>query len=412
MCSWLLTSVWALLALPASAYSVLTHETIIDAAWVQSIQPLLEARFHPSPEELKRAHAYAYGGCIIQDAGYYPFGSKFFSDMAHYVRSGKFVLALLDSASNTDEYAFALGALAHYFADTHGHPLAVNPSVALLYPKLRRRYGAVMLYEQNPAAHMRTEFGFDVVQVAAGHYAPEAYRDFIGFEVAKPVLERAFVSVYGLELKDVFGSVDLALGTYRWAVSSIIPLTTKVAWEMKRDAITAAYPGITREKFLYNISRTDYERAWGREYRRPGIGARILAGVFRVLPKVGIFKPLAFRPPTPEAERLFMLSFNDTLAAYKRALSLLPQGLTLVNLDLDTGQGTHPGEYELADRTYAQWLERLAAHHFKTVTPAIRADILRFYTSAGAAAARRHSKRWQRALADLKALPDTAPAAP
>ena len=38
------------------------------------------------------------------------------------------------------------------------------------------------------------EFSFDVVQVAAGAYAPEAYHRYIGFKVAKPALERALAS--------------------------------------------------------------------------------------------------------------------------------------------------------------------------------------------------------------------------
>src|SRR6478735_6655347 len=172
-------------------YSVLTHEAIIDAAWKDNISPLLLKRFPDStPQELLQAHAYVYGGAIIQDMGYYPFGSKFFSDLTHYVRSGDFVLALIEESTSLNEYAFALGALAHYAADRSGHPLATNPSVALMYPKLAKKYGPVITYEDNPAMHARVEFAFDVDQVAEGHYAPSAYHDFIGFEVSKPVLER------------------------------------------------------------------------------------------------------------------------------------------------------------------------------------------------------------------------------
>ena len=77
----------------ASGYSVLTHEAIIDSTWDSAIRPLLPKRFPlATAEELTKAHAYAYGGCIIQDLGYYPFGGKFFSDLTHYVRSGDFIL--------------------------------------------------------------------------------------------------------------------------------------------------------------------------------------------------------------------------------------------------------------------------------------------------------------------------------
>jgi hypothetical protein len=326
------------------------------------------------------------------------------------VRTGDFVVSLVRSAQDLNEYAFALGAMAHYFADTEGHPLAVNRSVPMLYPKLRRRFGDVIVYEQNPAAHIKTEFGFDVVQVATGHYAPDAYHDFIGFEVSKPVLERAFREVYGLELSSIFTSLDLALGTYRWAVRSLIPATTKAAWELKKDEIVKARPGITRTKFLYNVSRAGYERAWGRQYRRPGIGARILAWFSRLLPHVGPFKALAFRPPTAETERLFMLSFNRTLDGYRAMLARVRRGdFTLAELDLDTGQQTHPGEYRMADAAYAGWLERLQAKDFRETTPAIRTNILGFYSDLNAPfATRRKARDWKRLLAaldKLKALP-------
>ena len=157
-----------------------------------------------------------------------------------------------------------------------------------------------MTYEQNPAAHLKTEFGFDVLQVARGNYAPKAYHDFIGFEVAKPLLERAFAETYGLELKDVFKSLDLALGSYRRAVSTLIPESTKVAWQMKKDEIVKATPGITARKFRYNLSRASYEKEWGRQYERPGVFARVLAALFRALPKVGPFRALSFKTPNEE----------------------------------------------------------------------------------------------------------------
>src|SRR3954454_13731901 len=195
-------------------YSVLTHEAIVDAAWKDSIEPLLSHRFpDATPDELLRAHAYAYGGAIIQDLGYYPFGSRFFSDLTHYVRSGDFVLALLQESRDLDEYAFALGALSHYAADTSGHQLATNPAVAIMYPGLAKKYGPVGTYVEKPSAHMKVEYGFDVDQVAEGNYASKAYHDFIGFEVSKPVLERAFLRTYALDMSSVFSSVDLSIGS-------------------------------------------------------------------------------------------------------------------------------------------------------------------------------------------------------
>ena len=252
-------------------YSVLTHEAIIDAAWDKYMKPLLLARFpDATPDDLRQAHAYAYGGCIIQDMGYYPFGSHLFTDLAHYVRSGDFVEALLHEAHDINEFAFALGALAHYIGDNNGHPMAVNASVGILYPKLRARYGKEVTYTDDPAAHLKTEFGFDVVQVANHSYAPDAYHDFIGFEVAKPLLDRAFFDTYGLHLKDVFRDLDLALGTYRHSVASILPTMTKAAWAAKKNQIVAATPGITKRKFIYILSRASYQKNWDAKYERPG----------------------------------------------------------------------------------------------------------------------------------------------
>ena len=306
---------------PLRAYSVLSHEAIVDSAWDRSIQPLLLHRFPQSTAaDVVHAHAYAYAGCILQDLGYYPFGSRFFSDLVHYVRSGDFVVSLVRGAQDLDEYAFALGALAHYAADTEGHSIAVNRAVALQYPKLAHKYGTSVTYADKPSAHMQVEFGFDVLQVARGNYAPQAYHDFIGFEVARPLLERAFRQTYSLDLADVFDDLDLALSTYRHTVSSIIPTMTRVAWHLKRDELRAMQPAITRRRFVYNLSRASYRKSWGRDYKQPGVGARILAFLIRVLPKIGPLRALDFRTPTPQTDLLFQTSFDRTLYVYRGML--------------------------------------------------------------------------------------------
>jgi hypothetical protein len=370
------------LAVNVSAYSVLTHQAIIDTAWDRSIKPLILDRYPATTAEgLREAHAHAYGGAIIQDMGYYPFGSHFFSDLVHYVRGGDFVEALLSEAQDANEFAFALGALAHYSADEKGHSIATNLVVPMLYPKIRKKYGNVVTYEDSPVAHLKTEFSFDVVQVAQQHYAPEAYHDFIGFKVAKPVLERAFLKTYGVELKDVFFSVDLALGTFRHTVGGLIPEMTKVAWETKKDDIVKARPGTTRDKFLYNMSRASYEKEWGDEYERPGIGARILAFFFRLIPRFGPFKALAFHEPTPEAQKLFMESFNKTVDSYRLRLSALRkhERLQLPNENLDTAKATAFGKYQLADKTFAELLARLNKHDFTGIDPKLRETLLSYY---------------------------------
>ena len=371
-------------ALPhAQAYSVLTHEAIVDASWEHEIKPLLLGRFPDSTkDQLRDAHAHAYGGAIIQDMGYYPFGSKFFSDLTHYVRSGDFIVALIRSSQNLNEYAFALGALAHYAADNEGHPIGVNRAVPLIYPRLAKRFGPVVTYEDDPKTHLKAEFSFDVVEVARGQYAPQAYHDFIGFQVSKELLERAFEETYSLPLSEQFRSLDLALGTYRYSVSELIPEMTKTAWSAKRTEIEKLQSGITRRKYIYRLSRATYHKEWDRQYQRPGFGARFLAWLFRFIPKIGPFRALGFQIPTPQAEKLFLTSFEDTLREYRTLIAESKRGdLRLVNENFDTGRPTRQGQYRMADTTYEQLLEKFANRPDKISTE-LRANILAFYQAS------------------------------
>jgi hypothetical protein len=342
------------------AYGVLSHEAIVDAVWDTSIVPVLRARFHPSDTELNDARAFAYGGCLIQDLGYYPFSSRTFGDLTHYVRSGDFVTALLDAASDTNEVAFALGALAHYAADNIGHPRGVNRAVPLIYPKLRAKYGDTVTYGDDRASHLKTEFGFDVIQIARGAYLPTAYHSFIGFQIAKPVLERAFLETYGMPLKDVFGNFDLAVGTFRYAVGTMVPQMTKVAWQTKEKDIKELMPAVTREQFVFAMSRATFEREWGATYERPGIRSKILAIVLRIIPKVGPFSALAFKLPTPEAEQLYVDSFNTVVTRYRAYLATLATTgkVSLANLNFDTGEPSRPGEYRLADAASQKLMQK------------------------------------------------------
>jgi hypothetical protein len=407
------------LAFPTSgdAYSVLTHEAIVDAVWATHLRPLLQKRFpNATHDELHQAHAYAYGGSIIQDLGYYPHGSKFFSDLAHYVRSGDFIETMLRDSEDINEYAFALGAMAHWAADNDGHRMAVNRAVPVLYPELKKKYGDVVTYEDNPIAHVKTEFGFDVLEVAKGRFAPDAYHDFIGFEVAQPLLDRAFEETYGVKLSAVLDDETKAIGSYRHSVSRVIPKATKVAWQIKKDDIQKDLPGITRDRFLYNLKRASYEKRWGKNYRRPNAGEKVLAFLFRLIPKIGPLKILTFRTPTPETERMFEASFNATLDHYRSLVTELGAAgkVTLPNDNFDVGVRTAPGEYRLNDDTYAELLHRVAEHNFSGITPDLRAEIERFYADpASPNATKRDHRRWsrvQRELAQMKsaALPASA----
>jgi hypothetical protein len=365
----------------ASAYSVLAHEANVDVVWDTAIVPALKQRFpHATPDELADARAYAYGGCVIQDLGYYPFGSHFFSDLLHYVRSGDFVAELIDDAKDVDELAFALGALSHYAADNNGHPLATNRVVPMEYPKLREQFGNRVTYAQAPKNHILVEFSFDVVQSATSLYASEAYHKFIGFEIAMPLLERAFRTTYGIEMKELFSDVDLAIGTYRHAVSSIIPEMTKVAWRDKQKEILKLSPQIQESKFVFHLTQREYVQQYGDKFAKPKWWARFFGFLFKLLPKFGPFRPLAFKVPTPEAERLFLDSFAETQRRYRDSLSdLRGKRLTLPNRDLDTGYPTALGEYVLADKTYEKLVDKLAADEFANVPPELADNIVAFF---------------------------------
>ena len=397
----------------SSAYSVLTHEEIVDLLWADAIRPLLLKRYPAlSEDQIRDAHAYAYGGAVIQDLGYYPFGSRQFSNLVHYVRSGDFVRELLLESQDVNEYAFALGALSHYASDIAGHP-AVNQAVAIEYPKLRAKFGKSVRYAQGKTAHLKTEFGFDTVQVAKNRYASQQYHDFIGFEVSKPLLERVFPVVYGVELKDVLSHEDLAVGSYRFAVSRLIPHMTQVALQTHKKELIRETPNFAKQKFLYRLSRSDYERQWGKDYVKPGVGTRILSTLLRYMPRIGPFKGLAFNSPTAQTEDLYFKSINTTVDQYRAFLEEERTGsLVLPNCDLDSGKATQAAEYSLTDETYAKLLGQLSGGKFEKVSPELRTNLLDFYSDLSLPiATKTNQSDWQGVLTALEQLKSTTPVA-
>jgi hypothetical protein len=396
---------------PSRAYSVLTHEEIVDLLWNSQLRPMILARYPGlTDDQMREAHAYAYGGAVIQDMGYYPFGNKEFSDLVHYVRSGDFVMELIKESQNADEYAFALGALSHYASDITGHP-AVNQSVAIAYPKLRAKFGPIVLYAQDTTAHIRTEFGFDMAQVAKERYAPQQYHDFIGFEVSKELLERVFPVVYGMQLKDVVPHEDLAIGSFRYSVSTLIPHMTQVALRTHKKEIMHEVPNFQKQKFLYRLSRADYEKSWGKKYQRAGFGERLLAVLLKILPKVGPLKALDFNIPTAKTENLYFTSINATVDDYGSLLKQVHgRSISLPDNDLDSGKATAAGEYTLADDTYAKMLSQLADKKFDVTTVSLRKNILGFYENASAPNdTKKDPGRWQKVQANLDALKSFTP---
>ncbi len=394
---------------PLSAYSVLSHEATIDVTWDTLLQPLLKQRYpRASAEDLVRARSFAYGGSVIQDLGYYPFGNKFFSNLVHYVRSGDFVEALLRDARDVNEFAFALGALAHYANDTAGHPEAINVTVPIVYPKLQRKYGDVVTYAQAPHQHVIVEFSFDIVHAVGGAFLPDTYKRFIGFRVATPLLERAVRETYGLEMRDLFGDLDRSIATYRYSVSQIIPTLTEAAWRDKHDEIVKLTPAIDRSAFVFSYPRAAFEKDYGTGYQRPGLFARFLGVLYRILPKVGPLKPLSFKAPTPEAAELFAKSFRDATAKFRTEVNdLKDRTFEVANANFDTGRPSRFGDYSLADETYGELLERLSDQKFKGTPVALTRNIVSFYGDGPGPSVldKKVRKRWakvERALEELR----------
>ncbi|HMG67682.1 MAG TPA: zinc dependent phospholipase C family protein [Chitinophagaceae bacterium] len=361
------------------AYSVLTHEALIDANWPHVLLPLLKEKFPgATKEELKTAHAYAYGGAVVPDMGYYPFGSKLFTDLLHYTRSGDFVEAILREAQNLNEYAFALGVLCHYNADNYGHRLGVNVCVPIIYPKMKREFGDAVTYDENHLSHLRTEFAIDVLQTARGNYSSETYHDYIGFQVAKPVLERAFFKTYGLDVNELFGDFSRTVGTFRWIVKSFFPTITKAAWLTRSDEIMKTAPHTTARHFIYRMHRRNYRREFKNE--KPRFFVQILSALIEILPKVGPLRVLNFKMPDAKAEKFFIESFDSSVTHYRNNVTQLRSGvLMLSNTNFDTGEKTALGKYELADKSYAGWLLKLQHKNFTTLSVSIKQNIQDFY---------------------------------
>jgi hypothetical protein len=402
-----LVAFFLMLAQAARPYSVLSHEAMIDALWDVQLRAALLAQYpHATAEELKTAHGYAYGGAIIQDLGYYPHGSAQFSDLTHYVRTGDFILALLHESKSLNDLAFSLGALSHYVGDLDGHRYATNVSEPLLYPRLAAKFGSVVTYEQSPVYHLKTEYSFDVLEVAKGNFAPQAYHDFIGFYVAKDLVGRAFRDTYGLELSDMFGNFDTAIDSYRSAVSRIIPAATRIAWAQKKAEIRQSQPSATRRRFIYIMKRSSYEKEWGKRLEEPSPFEKFLAFLLRLLPPIGPLADLKFKMPTPKVEDLFMQSFNRASLQYAEKLkSEQAKTLALPDENYDVGAFTAPGEYTLADDSQAFLLGKLAGKHFTSVTPAIKAELLTFYRDLNAPFhTKSKPKQWKQVLSELDTL--------
>ncbi len=390
------------------SYSVLTHEQLIDLAWNGILQPLLKKRFpHTTAAGLQEAHAFAYGGCAIQDLGYYPFGNEFFSDLTHYVRTGDFVMRLVGDARNVNEYAFALGALSHYVGDNVGHHDAINPSTAISFPKLKKKFGQTVTYDENPHAHVRTEFAFDIDQLSRHRLAPGAYLRFIGLRVPVHLLAQAFEETYSIRLDDLLRAGRPAIRSYRSSVRSFLPRIAYAETVLHRNDFPPEIADAELQSFLDAIARTEFQAVWNQYRRRPGVLTHSIALLIRILPKVGVLSDLAIKIPTQDTQHLYVTSVNRSVELYGSLLKQLGDkaSISIPDRDLDTGEKTKPGAYALTDRTYANLLHRVTSDGQRQVGPGLKQDILDFYSDPNAPIATKKNKgAWERVLKDLEAL--------
>lgn len=394
----------------SNAYSLLTHEAIIDVSWKKSIEPLLLQKYpESSAEQLVTAHAYAYGGAVMPDIGYSPFGSMLYTNFVHNISTGDYIQALIDEAENINEYAFALGSLAHYMADIYGHSVGTNIAVPVTYEKLRAKFGDVVTYADHHKSHSRVELSFDVLQTARGNYATKAYHDFIGFKVSQAVIERAFFKTYGLEVKDVFRSLPLAISTYRWVIKSLLPNIVRAAWANKKSDLKNVETGVTQQKFSFKMKNSTYYHEYGRDLQKAGFIPTVVSLIIPILPKLGPLSKLKYKPPTTEAERLFIKSFDSTLVNYQASLKMLDSNLPhLPNKTLDTGEKTVFGNYSIADASHADLLLKLHKQNFENVNSSVTDNLVKFYSFANPVlTTRKESRKWKEIKTALISLDNT-----
>ena len=418
----------------AESYSLITHEQLIDLTWKDSIVPLLLSRYpNLTPAELDLARSYAYGGCVIQDIGYYPFGDESFSNLTHYVRSGDFVVNLFRNAHSANELAFAIGALSHYIGDSVGHSEATNLAVPIEFPELGAKYGSSVSYAEGKHQHVQTEFAFDINEIAHHRVAPLRYLRHIGFRVSMKQLATAFYQTYGLT-ENFRGRRRINVRDYRFAARTFIP---RIAYAVtllhrKHEPPDPKTPEVVElEKESAEVAKDSHWDSYRR--RVPGIETHLLAALLFILPKVGPLALVNVKGPTEQTEadyahsvavsttslRRILIRFTPEAARYKGPIPPLgslthPDNSTprrrdpdhpLPNRDLDTGRVVQPGGYPLTDSTYADLLHRLVQDPKQGIPPGIKEDVQAYYSNLELPiATKKDPERWKQVLADLNAL--------
>jgi Zinc dependent phospholipase C len=392
---------------PAVPYSVQTHQELIDLAWKQSIRPILLKQYPTLTEaQLQQAHAFAYGGSAIQDFGYYPFGNAFFSDLTHYVRSGDFVICLLRNAHTANELAFAIGSLSHYIGDTVGHSAAINLAVPVEFPKLEKKYGANVNYAEDPHAHVQTEFAFDINQLSKLRFAPSEYTKFVGLEVPRDLLRKAFFETYGLNLPDIIGTKETSIRIYRYAVRRFLPNIARAEALLHKKDFPGDVPSPDLEDLKKELIQASTDNNWEAYRKTPGVTSHLYAGFIYILPKVGTLKMLAIKGPTQQTEVLYIKSLNRSIKALRFVLTNFDRIERYIpNRDLDTGRVVKPGGYSLADKTYAELLDKIAEHPEKIIPLQLKHDITEFYADPEAPIfTKKDPQKWAQVQTNLKTL--------
>jgi hypothetical protein len=391
---------------PAGAYSVLTHEQIIDLTWADSIQPLLLKRYPAlTKAQLQDARAFAYGGCVIQDLGYYPFGKPLFSNLTHYVRTGDFVRALFRDSNGPNDVAFAIGALSHYLGDTIGHPDAVNLAVGTEFPALAQKYGPNVNYGEGEHQHVRAEFAFDINEIDKHRLAPERYLNHIGFAIPVPLLARAFYDTYGLDIGKVLGTHRPTLKGYRFSVRSLLPRVAYAEHLLYKRHLPPDTPSAKLDALNQEIAALSASDNWSRYRQSAGVSTHLMAGLIFILPRIGPLSDLSVRGPTPATEQHYIDSLVLTADTLRKMLAHATASDGLVNQDLDTGLPIRPGSYRLADRTYAQLLHAVTRTPETPLPFNLKRDLLAYFADPDAAIyIKRDQKRFAQVQADLPIL--------
>jgi hypothetical protein len=388
-------------AQPAGGFSVLTHEALIDLTWADSIRPLLLKRYpNLTPAQLRDARAYAYGGCVIQDLGYYPFGKPLFSELLHYVRTGDFIRALFRESKGPNDVAFAIGALAHYYGDTIGHPEAVDLAVATNFPKLGARYGPNVNYAEGKRQHVRTEFAFDVNDVTKHRLAPLGYLNHIGFAVPVPLLSRAFYDTYGLDLAKLLGEHRPTLQGYRYAVRTLLPRVVYAEALLHHKRMPSDVPSAELDEFNKEVAALAIDDNWSKYRKHAGFGTHLLAGFIIVVPKIGPLGDLAIVGPTSAAEQDYVKALMDSAEALRQTLGQATNSGGLPNKDLDTGGEVEPGTYSLEDYAYADLLHQMTGDPTQAIPFGIKRDLLAYFADMSAV---KYVAKKQKLLAQVQA---------